>query len=168
SRRARWRTPAAAAAAAAVAVTAFVASRPAITHGADARELLVTVQTSDDVPPIASRLIDAVRDGRIESIVIDDKGGVSWPWAWYLHGVDGVSYASIDPANLPPADAIIVWAPEEPPTIPDGYHAETFRLRVWWVPEYGSAGVADVLRWMFTREPWSETGTLVQHLILKD
>jgi len=168
ARQRRWRPATAAVAAAAVVVTAFVASRPAITHGADARELLVTVQTADDVPPIASRLADAVRDGRIESIVVDEKGGVSWPWVWYLHGVDGVAYASIEPANLPAADAVIVWAPDEPPSVPDGYHAEQFRLRVWWVPDYGSAGAADVLRWMFTRETWSETGSLVQYLIVRD
>lgn len=167
-RASSWQMPVAAITAAAVVVTFFVATRPAITHGADARELLVTVQTSDDVPSIVDRLTDAVSDGDIDTIVIDDKGGVSWPWAWYLHDVPGVSYANIDPTNLPDADAIVVWAPEENVVIPDGYRGEEFRLRVWWVPDYGSAGVGDLLRWVFTRDTWNETGSLRQWLIIRE
>ena len=163
-----WQTPAAAMAAAAVMVTFFVAVRPAITHGADARELLVTVQTSDDVPPIVERLQDAVRDGEIETIILDDKGGTSWPWAWYMHDTPGVSYAQLDPTNLPDADAIVVWAPEENVVIPDGYRGEEFRARVWWVPDYGGASIGDLLRWMFTRETWNETGSLRQWLIIRE
>jgi len=164
----RWRAPAAATAFALVALSFFVASRPAITHGADPRELLVTVQASDDVPAIVTRLTDGVRDGEISTIVIDDKGGVSWPWAWYLHDVPGVSYQQIDPADLPEADAVIVWAPDEQPVIPRGYQAEEFPARVWWVPDYGGASVGDLLRWAFTRQTWNETGSLRQLLITRE
>ena len=170
ARSPQWRAPLAASAVVAVVVSGFVASRPGITHGADARELLVTVQTSDDVPPIVDRLTDAVRDGDIETIILDDRGGVSWPWAWYLHDLPGVSYAQIDPANLPEADAVVVWVedPARPPVIPPGRRAEEFRLRVWWVPDYGSASIGDLLDWAFTRDTWNETGSLIQLLILKD
>src|SRR5690606_16768110 len=68
-----------------VAATTVVAVRPAITHGADPRELLVTVQTSVDVPPVAAELRAALESGAIDSVVVDAAGGGSWPWVWYLH-----------------------------------------------------------------------------------
>ncbi|HEU5152177.1 MAG TPA: flippase activity-associated protein Agl23 [Iamia sp.] len=150
-------------------LTAVVAVRPAITHGADPRELLVTVQTSADLPPIAERLARAQRAGEVDTIVVDQTGGGSWPWAWYLHELDGVSYAPLDPQDIPrEVDAVIVWAVENPPEPPEGYTVERFRLREWWVPAYGDAGADDLLRWFFTREPWSPTASSDQYLILRD
>ena len=74
--RLRRTTPArrvgAAAAFVALAVaTTVVAIRPAVTDGADPRELLVTVQTSVDVPPLAAQLRAAMQSGEIDSILVD-------------------------------------------------------------------------------------------------
>ena len=149
-------------------LTTFVAVRPAISHGADARELLVTVQTSSDVPPIVERLRRASARGDVESILVDDTGGGSWPWVWYLHGLDGVQYMSIDPAALPPGfDAYLVLSFAGPPVVPEGYEAERFRARVWWVPDYANAGAGDMARWFFTREVWSPTASLDEFLVVR-
>ena len=150
------------------ALTLVVAVPPAITRGADPRELLVTVQTSVDVPPLATRLRAAMDQGAIDSIVVDQSGGGSWPWAWYLHGVDGVAWANVDQGNLPlEADAIIVLAYEYPPEVPPGWQVERFRLREWWVPDYANAGVADLLRWFVARETWSPTASSDQWLLTR-
>lgn len=155
--------------AALLALTGFVAVRPAITDGADPRELLVTVQTSVDVPPLAQRLRDAEADGRIDSIVIDSRGGGAWPWSWYLHGIDDVAYAGLDPAALPTEfDAIVLLAYEEPPEAPPGYRVERFRLREWWVPDYGGASLGDLGRWFFTRQVWSPTASADQYLLIRE
>src|SRR5690606_26566007 len=104
-----------------VVASAVVAARPAINHGADPRELLVTVQTSVDVPPIGERLRQLQARGDVESIVVDQEGGGSWPWAWYLIDFTGVSYAVLDHRNLPTeAEAVIVFAYEDPPVAPPG------------------------------------------------
>ncbi len=154
---------------AAVLMTVVVAVRPAITDGADARELLVTVQTSTDVPAVVKRLHDGVEDGSIDSILIDDSDGASWPWAWYLHDLDGVSYATVDPNSIPPGfDAAVVVAGESPPDVPDGFRAERLRLRVWWQPDYDGANLGDAVRWFFTRRPWSPTGSFDEYLITRE
>lgn len=151
-----------------VVASAVVAARPAINHGADPRELLVTVQTSVDVPPIVERLSELQESGQIDSIVVDQEGGGSWPWAWYLVELENVSYALLDYDELPAeTDAIIVLAYEEPPEVPPGFTVERFRLREWWVPDYESAGLSDLVRWFFTRQTWNPTGSSDQYLVLR-
>jgi hypothetical protein len=40
-----------------------------------------------------------------------------------------------------------------------GYVAKKFRLRVWWVPAWGSAGPGDWTRWAVDRKAWGPTPT---------
>jgi uncharacterized protein (TIGR03663 family) len=163
------RTVAATLTASALILSAMVAVRPAVTDGADPRELLVTVQTSDDLPPVVDRLRRLQDDGAVETITVDDTGGGSWPWAWYLNELEGVSYQTLDPHELPAeSDAMIVMGLTGPPTVPDGYTMEPFRFRVWWVPDYDAMGADDWLRWLVTRETWSPTANLPQYLLLRE
>lgn len=155
--------------AAALVLTMVIAVPPAITDGADPRELLVTVQTSDDVPDIAARLRAGVSSGDIDGILVDDSGGGSWPWAWYLHQVPGVAFRPVDQRAIPTDyDAVILLARPEPPPVPPGFTAQRFRLRVWWVPDYSGASVGDLLRWFATREVWSPTASSDQYLLVRD
>lgn len=164
-----WRRTLRTAFAAAAILSAVVATRPAITDGADPRELLVTVQTSVDVPPIVEQLRAGQRDGSITTIAVDQGGGGSWPWAWYLNDFTGVTYLTDTNGEFPEGfDAVILDGASGPPILPDGYTAEEFRLRVWWVPDYGNASAGDLLRWLFTRETWNPTGSYPQYLIMAD
>jgi len=150
-------------------LTAVVAIRPAITDGADPRELLVTVQTSTDVPPIADRLRAGQEAGTINTILIDQRGGGSWPWAWYLNGVRGVQYLDVVGDEFPEGyDALILDGAVGPPVVPPGYTVEEFSLRRWWAPDYGSVTLGDLARWFFTRETWNTTGSYPQYLILRE
>jgi len=154
----------------ALAFTAVIAARPAIYNGADPRELLVTVQTSVDVPPIVERLRAGQRDGSITTIAVDERGGGSWPWAWYLndHDFTGVSYLEFTDGALPDGfDALIVDGASGPPIVPAGYVAQEFRLREWWVPDYDDVGFGDLARWLLTRETWNETGSYPQYLVTR-
>lgn len=147
--------------------TTVVAIRPAITDGADPRELLVTVQTSVDVPPVAARIRAAYAAGTIESVVVDDSGGGSWPWVWYLHGIP-VSFQTLDQTQpLPDADVVIALAMGDPPISEPGAVVERIRLREWWVVDYGAMGIRDALRWFFTRDTWSETGSSDQYVVYR-
>ncbi len=150
-------------------VTAIVAVRPAVTHGADTRELLVTVQTSTSVPELTDRLAEARDRGRLGAIMVDQRDGGSWPWAWYLHDFGDIAYFTIDPTQPLPEgfDAYIVSASSDPPPIPDGYVMERFPLRGWWLPDYGSVTLGKAARWLTTRHTWSPTATSDQFLIVK-
>lgn len=146
------------------------AVRPAITDGADPRELLVTVQTSTEVHEISDHLAAAQRAGTISSILVDGRDSGSWPWVWYLHGRENVAYVEIDPAEPLPAgyDAYIVSASTPPPAVPDGFVIERFALRVWWLPDYDKAGVADLASWWLTRRTWNPPGSSDQYLIIRE
>jgi uncharacterized protein (TIGR03663 family) len=150
--------------------TAAIAIRPAITDGADPSELLVTVQTSTDVHEISDHLADAEQAGTISSILVDGRDSGSWPWAWYLHERDDVAFVELDPAApLPPGyDAYIVSASTAAPAVPDGYVIERFPLRLWWLPDYDSAGVGDLATWWLTRRTWNPTGSSDQYLIIRE
>lgn len=149
--------------------TAVVAVRPAITDGADPRELLVTVQTSTDVPRLTARLAAARRTGKLGRILIDQRDGGSWPWGWYLHGVNDVGYQTIDPKQPLPSgyDAYIVSAATDAPAIPDGYTVERFALRRWWLPDYNHVTIGDLSRWLSTRKTWNRTASSDQYLIVR-
>lgn len=152
-----------------LALTAFVAVRPAITHGADPRELLVTVQTSTDVPPLVERLRAAQRAGAINSILVDSRGGGSWPWVWYFNEFSGIAYLELANGPLPEGyDAFIVDGTEGRPVVPAGYVVQRLSLRRWWVPDYDHVGVADVFRWFFTRDTWNPTGSYDQYLVTRE
>jgi uncharacterized protein (TIGR03663 family) len=154
----------------AAAGTVAIAVRPAITDGADPSELLVTVQTSTEVHELSDRLAAAERAGTISSILVDGRDSGSWPWVWYLHERDDVTFVELDPAApLPPGyDAYIVSASTPPPAVPDGYVIERFPLRVWWLPDYDSAGVGDLASWWFTRRTWNPPGSSDQYLIIRE
>ena len=141
---------------------------------ADPRELLVQVQTSDDVPKIRSELMrleasSRHRSGRSLSLVVDRWGGTGWPWGWYLRDVP-VGYYDLSIAT-PPADAeaVLVAAPNQARIEPllQGYVARRFRLRVWWVQDWGAAGVRDWARWLVARRAWSPTATMDEFLYLR-
>jgi uncharacterized protein (TIGR03663 family) len=153
-----------------LALGTFVAAmRPAITDGDDARELLVTVQTSHQVRDLTDELSAARRRGTLGPILIDQRDGGSWPWAWYLHDLSDVAYVTVDPTQPLPEgyDAYIVSAYGDPPPVPDGYVIERYPFRVWWLPDYDDVALGDVARWMFTRDTWSPTATIDQYLIIK-
>lgn len=149
--------------------TTALAIRPAITDGADTSELLVTVQTTTDVPAISEWLHAAHRAGDVRSVLVDDRDSGAWPWAWYLHDLDGVDYTTLDPDQpLPPGyDAYVVSASTPLPPVPEGFEIERFALRGWWLPDYPNAGAGDLLSWFLTREQWNPGGTSDQYLITR-
>jgi uncharacterized protein (TIGR03663 family) len=151
-------------------LTLVVALPPAITDGADTSELLVTVQTSDDLHHLAAELRSGRRDGRIGPIFVDQRDSGSWPWAWYLHEMPDVGWGDVDPSVALPEgyDVYIVSASTAPPTVPEGYSMVQFPLRGWWLPDYDHASVGDLLRWFVSRERWSPAGTSDQYLIARD
>ncbi len=149
-------------------LTAMIAIPPAVTRGADPRELLVTVQTSTDVPPISARLHAGQADGTIQTILVDTGGGGSWPWAWFLNDLSGVAYLDVTDGEFPEGyDALILDGVAGVPVVPEGYTVEEFSLRKWWVPDYGAMTIGDMFTWLFTRETWNPTGSYPQYLVIR-
>ncbi len=151
------------------AATLYVAVPPAITDGADTRELLVTVQTSERVAELTDEFAAARRRGTLGRILVDGRDSGSWPWAWYLHPFDDVAWIDLQPDQpLPDGfDAYIVSATGPAPPIPAGYAVERFPLRGWWLPDYDRASIGDLARWFLWRETWNDRASSDQYLIVK-
>ena len=134
---------------------------------ADPRELIVSVQTSTDVPRVRDRLLDLDRRavqalGRRLTLQVDSWGGTGWPWGWYLRHEE-VAYEDMSrPYWVPTADVLIVAEPNRQLLKRHlrGYDGRRFRLRVWWLPDWGSGSVGDWARWVAARTTWSPRASL--------
>jgi uncharacterized protein (TIGR03663 family) len=146
-------------------------------RSADARELYVQVQTSDDVPGVRDRIMRlegayaAQHGGQRFVPVVDSWGGTGWPWSWYLRDVPSGYYDMSRPESVQLGPLVLVSEPSHEAMKPrlDGYVGEEFRLRVWWVPVWRAAGVGDWLRWAVKRTAWgpTPTATMNEWLYLK-
>jgi uncharacterized protein (TIGR03663 family) len=141
---------------------------------ADPRELLVQVQTSVDVPPIRNEIlrVDALMrrtTGHPLTLEVDSWGGTGWPWAWYLRDLPAAYFDMSAGQPRPAAQAVLVAEPNRTVVQPllRGYVVRRFRLRVWWVPNWGAAGVRQWFWWLVERKAWSPTASLDELLYLR-
>jgi uncharacterized protein (TIGR03663 family) len=137
-------------------------------HPANPEELLVYVQTSQDVTHVRDVLVGL--DGRVRAatglplqLQIDQHFSMDWPWWWYLRHLRGAGAAQMDNALYTPpkgTQALLVSEDNRRHLLPRlrGFTGFRFRHRVWWAPDYGGATVGGVLRWLVYREPWNPSG----------
>ncbi|HUG64311.1 MAG TPA: flippase activity-associated protein Agl23 [Gaiellaceae bacterium] len=144
-------------------------------RSADARELLVQVQSSDDVPVIRDELlllreVAEQTSGEPPVVQVDSWGGTGWPWSWYFRDAPVGYYDMSVPDQVDPGAVLLVTDPNHAAMAPklQGYDARRFRLRVWWVPEWGAATPADWARWALTRRVWSPTATMDEWLYVRE
>lgn len=144
-------------------------------NAADPKELAVFTQTSVDVP----RVVDQIRaidrrmlaaTGRRLDLDIDAWGGGTWPWVWYRRDLPTSFPDMSDPGYRVDSKALIVTEPNHDRLRAQlrAYTGYRFRLREWWVPEYGDASIGDWARWVMWRTPWSPTGSFDEWLYVRN
>jgi len=84
-------------------------------------------------------------------------GEGSWPLSWEWKTLP-VRWSLPGSEPLPP---LLVADPGklEPWKQSSGLTCQVIPLRAWWVERWEGVGVAQVARWFFTREAWSERGS---------
>jgi uncharacterized protein (TIGR03663 family) len=132
----------------------------------DPRQLLVSVQTSEelvDVRDRVERIYDAAPADRPPIVVVDTSDSATWPWAWYLRDRP-VSYADLaaDPGAATGADVVLAMASNvgRLTSPPGGWRSQPYAHRVWWLPPWGHTGVADWVGWIATRRTFGPLGAL--------
>ncbi len=57
-------------------------------------EPLIYTQTAPDVPKLSKQIheLAAQQPDQRLTVIVDDSEGASWPWAWYLRDIKGVTY----------------------------------------------------------------------------
>ena len=84
--------------------------------------------------------------------------------------IEPVGYYDMSvPDKVPVGPIVLVADPNHAAMQPllRGYVGTRFRLRVWWVPEWGAAGPGEWLRWAFRRELWSPEATMDEWLYVR-
>ena len=140
-----------------------------VEHRADPRELLVSTQSSEQVPHIADEILAlAHRNPRLR-ITVDSSDGATFPWAWYFRDLP-VAYQDLSQAAVPPAaDVMLMTEPDRDRLqggLP-GFEQRRISFRVWWVRDYGAQSPAKWARWLVKREVWNPTGGLPEYLLVR-
>ncbi|MCA9850327.1 MAG: TIGR03663 family protein [Dehalococcoidia bacterium] len=104
-------------------------------------EPLIYVQTSPRLLPIADDIRAALREGTANRVVIHTDQSLTWPWAWYLRGLN-VTYIDKDQINtetLKPDDIVITTRGfvSGRPDVRNMYQAPVQYPHRWWFPEAG-------------------------------
>ena len=145
-------------------------------HRTDPRELLVSTQSAEQVLGIRNRVLalDERRrraGGPPLTVTVDSSQGATFPWAWYFRNLDSVGYMdlSVPGTTLPASDVLLTTDASRESLYAqlDGYEAQRFDFRVWWVRDYGRLSVARALEWIVSRRPWNETGGMPEWLLVR-
>ena len=145
-------------------------------HPAEPAEILVFTQTSTDVPHVRDqvlainhRVMNAT--GQPLRLEVDSWSGASFPWAWYLRDVPVASFPDMSrPDYVPIAQSVLIADPNRAHLLPrlGSYTGYRFRLRVWWIQDYGRAGLTQWVRWLIWRTPWNPEGSLDEWLYVRN
>src|SRR4051794_22299874 len=156
-----------------------------VDHGADPREMLVSTQSDTQVRDVADQVL-ALAAGRGPgkrplTVTVDSAEGATFPYAWYFRHLQA-GYIDYSQTNSAPPDTDVVILTENSRTrllnALGGYDGRPFQFRIWWVRDYGVLKAADktspgpmrpgnVLRYIWTRKPWNETGGMKEWLYVK-
>jgi uncharacterized protein (TIGR03663 family) len=135
---------------------------------ADPREPFVATQTSRDIDSVRTAIARLTQNtGR--SMDVDSSDGAAWPWAWYFRNLP-VGYVDMsDPRFRPDTDVLIMTHDDSAAlTAPaGGYLTRTFRLREWWVRDYGRLSPAKAATWFLRRRPWNGLGSFRETLYVR-
>lgn len=131
----------------------------------DPRELLVAVQTTDDVRDVVARLEAAAESG---PLLVDGTDSGTWPFAWYLRDLPIAGY-EIPPGGIPLGVSAAIIADANLERL--GLSAQdgmAFDLRATWLPDATTATPAAWWTWYTTRDTWNPVQRVPFHLFLFD
>jgi len=128
-----------------------------ISPSRDRCEMIIYVQTSPEVADLAREGVALAREGH--STVAAVAGTAGWPLTWYWR--ETPTWWSEPRPDLR-APLVICEAEEEErfrKLLGPLYQGERIPLRAWWVLEPSRATFGSVVRWLFTRVPFSPVGS---------
>jgi uncharacterized protein (TIGR03663 family) len=123
-------------------------------------ELLAYVQSTYDINMIMRRVDDIAKTlGTGTQTRLAVTGDATWPFSWYLRHYP-VNWAA-DVRNVDTPILIVnkdvINALDQP--LGEKYEKVPFQIRGWWEPAWNQMNLPKLMRWIFTREAWSGTGS---------
>ncbi len=159
--RSFWSVAAASFALLLLALTVRASWHAAYRNGDTPVEMLVYTQTSPDLAGVYRQIARSLDEGDgSTTVTIDQTGGFSWPWAWYLRGRQGVDYDSYSgPVTEAPDASILLLNADNMPES-DDVMAERYGTGVriphrWWFPEnYRGLTLGKLAGAVIDRDSW--------------
>ena len=144
--RSFWSVAAASFALLLLALTVRASWHAAYRNGDTPVEMLVYTQTSPDLAGVYRQIVRSLDEGDgSTTVTIDQTGGFSWPWAWYLRGRSGVGYDGYsEPITKAPDASILLLNADNQPASDDVLAQQVLAqqygrgVRIphrWWFPE---------------------------------
>jgi uncharacterized protein (TIGR03663 family) len=128
-----------------------------ISPNLDRCEMIVYVQTSPEVTALAREGNALAEEGH--STVAAVAGSAGWPLTWYWRTTP-TWWSEPRPDLRPP---LVICDAEDQERIRalvgPRYRAERIPLRAWWVLDPSGTTFAGVVKWLFTRAPFSAVGS---------
>ncbi|MBI4516886.1 MAG: TIGR03663 family protein [Deltaproteobacteria bacterium] len=123
-------------------------------------ELLAYVQSTYDVAKLMKRVEDVgmtLGTGKQTRLAV--SGDATWPLSWYLRHYPVNWAADVRNVDTPVVvvNKDITNSLDQP--LGDKYEKIPFQIRGWWEPNWAQANLPKFMRWLFTREVWSPTGS---------
>jgi len=112
----------------------------AYADGANPTEMLIYVQTSDDVPLVSNEVLGLahrIKDTPSPLIQVDDADLQGWPFEWYFRNLPNADVAYDSDFSNPTAPILIMLGPEHDlynASLQRRYFVSQYRWN-WWFPE---------------------------------
>lgn len=139
----------------------YDAPRPSENPDKRHAELLAYVQSTYDVPEKVMERIDktAAALGTGEKTRLAISGDATWPMSWYVRHYPVNWGAGVRKVDVPVIIMDIDAARSVEESLAATYDKIRFQIRGWWEPTWSAMTPAKVLKYIFTREPWSPVGS---------
>jgi len=128
-----------------------------ISPNLDRAEMIIYVQTSPEVADLAREGVALARDGHPTVAAV--AGSAGWPLTWYWRETP-TRWSEPPPDLRPPL--VICEADEQEQfrkLLGPLYQPERIPLRAWWVLNSSQTTFGGIVRWLFTRVPFSAIGS---------
>ncbi len=138
----------------------YDAPRPDEASGKRHAELLAYVQSTYDIHKVMRRIEDVgstLGTGAQTRLAV--SGNATWPMSWYLRHYP-VNWA----ADVRQVDTPVVIVDKEATNaidkaVADKYEKVPFQIRGWWEPDWKQMDLPKFMRFLFTREAFSQVGS---------
>ena len=124
-------------------------------------ELLAYVQSTYDTHTKVMRRIEqaAAILGTGTQTRLAVSGDATWPLSWYLRHYPVNWAADVRNVDTPViiVNKDVVNSLDQP--LGDKYEKIPFQIRGWWEPVWNQVNLPKFMRWLFTRQVWSPTGS---------
>lgn len=141
----------------------FVSDAPRPSEPKERRtgDLLAYVQSTYDIHEKVMVRIDEIAEklGTGTATRLAISGDATWPMSWYVRHYPVNWGAGLRKVDFPVLIVDVDAANSLRSALSEKYEEQRFQIRGWWEPNWSQMNLANLARWIFTREAFSGVGS---------